>query len=233
MRGSSNVALRIPSLHDEGIYSTGRPRASKSFHSTSLTGGSLRHTAHPDGSPYSLEQAERECFLLTVASQDTTAALISPLISYIAQNAAVKSQLYDEVCKFEKEGKLSSPVAKYEETASMPYFMACVKETLRIRPPTPIDLPRYVTKGGMFINGLWVPETVEIGANPYLIHRNKDVFGEDVDMFRPERWLEDPERKHLMEKYDFAWGYGSRKCVGKNIALMNAQKSVLQVCYSC
>lgn len=28
-----------------------------------------------------------------------------------------------------------------------------------------------------------------IGTNPWVIHRDKEIFGEDVDAFRPERWL--------------------------------------------
>ena len=94
---------------------------------------------------------------------------------------AITLKLLDEICTFEKQCKLSSPVAKY----GMPYFMACVRETLRIRPPTPINLTRYVAKGGIVIDGVWVPETVEVGANPNLIHCNKDVFGEDANSFRP------------------------------------------------
>ena len=229
MRGSFNVAFENLTLHDQATYSIGRLEALTAFHSTLLTSSSFLHTRHPDGSPFSLEEAERECFLLTVASQDTTAALITPLISYIAQDIAIASKLSEEICLFEKQGKLSSPVAKYEETASMPYFNACVRETLRIRPPTPVNLPRYVAEGGMVIGGVWVPETVEVAANPHLIHRNRDIFGQDVDSFRPERWLENTEQRRLMEKYDFAWGYGSRRCAGKSIALMDSHKFVLQV----
>jgi cytochrome P450 len=189
----------------------------------------FRQTRHTDGSTFSPAEAEHECFLLTVASQDTTAAFISPLIGHIAQDKQVSTKLMAEICEFEKQGLLSLPVVQYRETTIMPYFMACVRETLRLCPPTPIILPRYSPKGGMAIDGMWVPETAEIGANPYLIHRNKDMFGEDVGVYRPERWLENPERTHLMDRYDFVWGYGSRKCVGKNIALMDGQKFVLQV----
>ena len=28
-----------------------------------------------------------------------------------------------------------------------------------------------------------------VGANPWVIHRNTDVYGDDVEEFRPERWL--------------------------------------------
>lgn len=177
----------------------------------------------------SLADAERECFLLTVAAQDTTAGFISPLISLIATNARVLKALRDEILAFENAGRLSNPVARYDEIAEMPYFEACVREALRLQPPTPLILPRYVGKGGMVIDGKEIPEGTEIGANPWVIHRDRGIFGDDVDDFRPERWLEDEERVKQMNKYDFTWGYGSRKCVGKYIAMMDGKKFVLQL----
>jgi hypothetical protein len=33
-----------------------------------------------------------------------------------------------------------------------------------------------------------------ISANAWVIHQNKDIFGEDADKFRPERWMEESDR---------------------------------------
>lgn len=30
-----------------------------------------------------------------------------------------------------------------------------------------------------------------VGVNPWVVHRNKEVYGEDVEAFRPDRWLEE------------------------------------------
>jgi cytochrome P450 len=30
-----------------------------------------------------------------------------------------------------------------------------------------------------------------IGANPWVVHRNTEVFGADAAMFRPDRWLKE------------------------------------------
>lgn len=35
--------------------------------------------------------------------------------------------------------------------------------------------------------------------NPYVVHRNKEIFGEDADIFRPERWFEREEK--TMNRY--------------------------------
>ena len=30
-----------------------------------------------------------------------------------------------------------------------------------------------------------------IGVNPWVVHRNSEIFGDDVESFNPERWLGD------------------------------------------
>lgn len=30
--------------------------------------------------------------------------------------------------------------------------------------------------------------------NPYVVYRNKNIFGEDAHLFRPERWIERNEK---------------------------------------
>ena len=164
-----------------------------------------------------------------IASQDSTAAFVAAFINNLIQHPHIYKKLNDEISAFEREAKLSSPVVKFTETNTMPFFLACAKETLRLNPSTPIILPRRVSKGGMVLNGIRVPEDSEIGANPYIIHRDKEIFGEDADTFRPERWFEDPERSRLMDKYILAWGYGSRMCLGKNIAQVETHKLLVQV----
>lgn len=37
--------------------------------------------------------------------------------------------------------------------------------------------------------------------NAYLVHRTKEIFGDDVESFRPERWLEGDSK--LMDHYMF------------------------------
>ena len=164
-----------------------------------------------------------------VAASDTTSAFICPFVNNICQNCSVYSKLMEEIEDFEKTGRLSSPVAKFDETNQMPYFMACVKETLRFSPSTPMIMPRYISEGGLMVNGHWIPEMTEMGANPYVIHRDTIIFGEDADVFRPERWLGNDQHAKEMDKYMMAFGYGTRTCLGKNIAQLETQKLCLQV----
>jgi cytochrome P450 len=42
---------------------------------------------------------------------------------------------------------------------------------------------------------------VTIGINPWVAHRNRPVFGNDADLFVPERWIEGKESSSGREAY--------------------------------
>lgn len=46
---------------------------------------------------------------------------------------------------------------------------------------------------GAIIDGFKIPGGTIVGINPWVIHRNTEIYGEDADVFRPERWLDAPE----------------------------------------
>ncbi|KAL8800722.1 MAG: hypothetical protein Q9182_004965 [Xanthomendoza sp. 2 TL-2023] len=189
-------------------------------------------TKDPNGDRLGLQAAEYECFVFTVGAQDTTAAFMSAFVDHILRNPDVKSRLLEEVDHFNRVGKISFPVPSYEETMKMPYFMACCQETLRLSPSVSMVLPRYVSQGGMYMGTIWVPNHTEISANPFVLHRDKHIFGQDADIFNPDRWLGDANQVRTMEKYFFAFGYGSRKCIGRHLAVFEAQKFFVQASQS-
>ena len=202
----------------------------KAFHS--LNANSLLKTKPLDGGgPVMIQDIQAECLSFMIAASDTTAGLVSPMMSSVIERPSVYAKLMLEVSNFEIAGKLSRPVALFDETEKMPYFKACISETLRLFPPTPIILPRVVCKGGLTLGDIYLPEGTEIGANPWLTNRNQEIFGEDANTFRPERWFESDEKSREMERYNFTFGHGGRACIGKNLAQFEAQKLCLQVSY--
>jgi cytochrome P450 len=56
------------------------------------------------------------------------------------------------------------------------------------------------------------------------------VFGEDVEVYRPERWEVkgegDEQRVKVMNGTMLQFGMGSRTCIGKNISLLEIYKLV-------
>ncbi len=174
-------------------------------------------------------EIEAEVITFTSAALDGLAAFISPFVDHISQNLSIYSTLMAEIISAEQRGTLSIPIVQYDQTTDLPYFMACVNETLRLESPAQTILPRYISPGGLDLGSSIVPAGAEMAASPFIIHRNQTIFGEDAHVFRPERWLESKERSQKMEKYGMWWGYGDRKCAGKNFAQLQMQKLCLQL----
>ena len=131
-------------------------------------------------------------------------------------------------------GHLSSTtVPQYDKVIQhCPFYIACVKESLRLYPPALGLTPRIVSKGGMDLYGKWAPEGIEVTCTPWIINRDMGVYGSDVGVFRPERWLEDGEEKiKTYHKAFFAFTCGPRVCLGKELALLELYKAGLMVNY--
>lgn len=78
-----------------------------------------------------------------------------------------------------------------------------------------------------------MPAGTSVGCNSWVLHHDQDIFGQDADDYLPERWLGDPERVNRTSKYDFSFGMGARECAGKQVALVEVQKTVVQVRLFC
>jgi cytochrome P450 len=78
--------------------------------------------------------------------------------------------------------------------------------------------------------GRFVPAGVEVACSPYVLSRSRDMFGDDANDFRPERYLDSsPEWVAKAARYDFTFGYGPRQCIGQTLSHFITCKAVVQV----
>lgn len=102
---------------------------------------------------------------------------------------AVSSKLIAEIDEAQKSGNLSEMVS-YAEAQNLPYFQACLKEAMRVRPAVGLGIYRYLPPEGAEIDGTFYPGGTAAAVNGWVLHRDQGVFGKDADEYRPERWLE-------------------------------------------
>jgi hypothetical protein len=108
---------------------------------------------------------------------------------YLCKNKRCYERLREEIDNMDKEGRLSSPIA-FGEASRMPYLQACMKEAMRLHPAVGQMLERVVPEGGAQFGQHWLPPGTIVGINPWVVSRERTVYGDDVDDFRPERWLD-------------------------------------------
>ncbi|KAL8727916.1 MAG: hypothetical protein Q9181_005529 [Wetmoreana brouardii] len=162
------------------------------------------------------------------AGSDTTGLTLSAVIYYLMRNPRCVDKLREEIDTRSLEGKISDPVT-FAEAQQMPYLQAIIKEVLRVHPAVGVPLPRVVPPEGAELAGYFFPGGTVVGMNAWVLHRDKDIFGADAHIFRPERWLGSKEDVGSLERNLFTFGAGSRTCIGKNISLLEMTKVIPQL----
>jgi len=189
----------------------------------------LLKTHKDDPAAMSMEEIIAITTTNVIAGSDTTAISLSSVLYYLSKYPEARRKLEKEIETAISEGKASNPIT-YAESVKLPYLSAVINEAMRIHPATGFILERRVPKNGTTLNGIYLPENTVVGVNAWALHYNKDVFGPDVQAFRPERWIDgDEERIKDMKRNMIAFGYGPRSCIGKNISILEMWKVVFEL----
>ncbi|KAJ5692713.1 hypothetical protein N7462_002136 [Penicillium macrosclerotiorum] len=144
------------------------------------------------------------------AGIDTTGDALCFLMHELSlpRSSHIQKRLYEEITL--------NPNARLDE---LPYLDAVIKEGLRLFPPIPMSLPRYVPRGGRTISGYTLPERSIVSCQAWSVHLMDQTVFPNASSFLPERWLEkegEADRNRLF----FAFAAGGRGCIGKNLALV-------------
>jgi cytochrome P450 len=163
------------------------------------------------------------------AGSDTTAISLTATIAHLSTHPKVLAKLREEVDDAISKGTVSDPIT-FRESQKLPYLHAVIQETLRMHSAVGAPLTRIIGMGGANLAGQYFPPGTEVGVNPWVIHCNKDVFGQDASEFELDRRLvNDTEKRATLDRNLFAFGAGPRTCIGKNISLLEMYKVIPQV----
>ena len=99
----------------------------------------------------------------------------------------------------------------FEDRPKLPYIDAIIEELLRWRPAGAAGVP-YFSKVESVYNGCRIPANSVVIPNHWAMTRDQDVYGPDVESFRPERFLGNEKLPTV------GFGFGRRICPGRHIA---------------
>lgn len=164
----------------------------------------------------------------------TTATALSFTLLSLLTNPTAYTRLQRELDTAYQSNHLSTPIATLAEAHALPYLQAVIREGLRMYPPTTGLGSKTVPPAGDVVSGFALPAGTQVGANYFGVMRDRGVWGDDADVFRPERWIEaGDERGRVMNAVvDLEFGVGKYACLGKPVAVMELNKAVVEVSFA-
>lgn len=174
---------------------------------------------------------------MAFAGSETTAITLAAVFYYLLKTPSAMQRLREELDQSGRDGDFNDSengTVTWAEAQKLKYLDACIKEAFRMHPAPGLPMERIVPPAGAEIAGRHIPGGTIVGCSAWVIHRLPQIFGDDVDDFRPERWLPeegkdaDAEKERIkeMNAHMLQFGMGSRTCIGKNISLLEVYKLV-------
>jgi len=166
------------------------------------------------------EDISEEVDTFMFAGHDTTATSISWAVYCIGSHPEVQRKVLEEMQSIFGDSN-RDPTA--DDLKEMRYLDCAIKESMRLFTPVPW-IGRQVSEE--FVIGKYtMPKGSNVNVLPYYIHRDKSVYGEDAEEFRPERF----QTEEIAGRNPYAYvpfSAGPRNCIGQKFAMME-EKVVL------
>ncbi|KAJ4468353.1 cytochrome P450 [Lentinula aciculospora] len=179
---------------------------------------------------------------LLLAGHETSSTSLVWCILELSRHPEVQRQLREEIRATER--KLNGREFTATDFDNMPYLSAVLKESMRFHPAVyqnyrmaahdtvlPLSKPVTTTKGKM-ISELPIRKGTKLVLSIAAYNRNKEVFGEDADIFNPDRWFRSSERKGpTLGVYGnlLTFSGGVRACIGWRFALYEMQSLLVEI----
>lgn len=160
---------------------------------------------------------------ILLAGRDTTAGLLGWTFYTLARNPASYTKLRNVI--LEKFGTYDDPRdITFANLKGCTHLQHVLSEILRLWATVPINSRQAVRdttlpRGGG-VDGLspvYIKKGQEVNYFVHVMHRRKDIWGEDAAEFRPERW----EGKRVGWEF-LPFNGGPRICLGQQFALTEA-----------
>ncbi|KAI9441397.1 cytochrome P450 [Lactarius indigo] len=175
------------------------------------------------------------------AGYETTVTSLGWILLELATHPDEQHQLRGEVYTARRAAYPSEDI----NLDALPLLNAVIKESLRFDTVVPhlfreavcdevvpLSVPIYC-KSGDVINELHIPKGTHVIISDIAYHRNKEIWGEDADVWRPSRWLDGTVKTTGTNVGVWAnlisFGAGHRACLGWRFAVTELQAFLFEL----
>jgi cytochrome P450 len=160
------------------------------------------------------EQLRDEIMTMLLAGHDTTALTLTYTWFLLSEHPEIEERVQTEVDEVVGDDRPGM-----EHVREFEYLEWVINEAMRLYPPvfTIFRTPKEAVE----LAGYPVPEGATIMLPQWGVHRS-ERFWDDPEQFDPERFS--PERRADRPRFAyFPFGGGPRHCIGKHLAMLEAQ----------
>ncbi|MCG8311703.1 MAG: cytochrome P450 [Pseudomonadales bacterium] len=165
---------------------------------------------YEDGQQLEEERIISEAMGILVGGHETSAATSAWHMLWMVKRSDVYAKCREEVLQSIKDNGRFDPL----KICELPYCNATLNESMRLT-PSAVGMLRCLKQDVQF-GDYNIPAGTNVLAGAYIIHRRKDIWGDDALEFRPERWIEGSFKPTPFQYFPF--GGGRRACIGANQA---------------
>ena len=177
----------------------------------------------------SRSQVESEALVTMFGGTDTTATGLRNTVFYLSTNPNVYRLLQAEIDAAAKSA--TRPIIADNHAKSLPYLQACIKEGLRLWPPS-MGLMGKISDQDDVVCGIKVPAKTQVAWAALAVMKDRAVFGENAGVFEPRRWIdaEPAQLKEMEATYGLVFAGGTRwECLGRRLAYVELGKALFEV----
>ncbi|KAL6198998.1 hypothetical protein ACLB2K_028786 [Fragaria x ananassa] len=167
----------------------------------------------------SIEDVIGECKLFYYAGQESTSVLLVWTMVLLGQNQIWQDRARQEVLQV-----FGSNKPDFDGLTHLKVVTMIQLEVLRLYPAL-VVLSRTTNKT-IQLKKFSLPAGVEVGLSTLLIHRDKELWGDDANEFKPERFSEGVSKATKSAFSYIPFGGGPRICIGQNFALTEAKLAI-------
>ncbi|KAI5995261.1 cytochrome P450 [Pisolithus orientalis] len=193
------------------------------------------------------EELYSQMRIILIAGQESTSHTINWTLLELARKPEIQSRLRSEITQHESAIHARGDTQfTASDLDNMLYLNAIIKEALRYHCAAaqvfrvasqdcilPLSRP-ITTESGELMYEVLVPKGTRIIASVAAYNRNKDMWGEDADVFNPGRWLDGiakDKKEAATGVYSslLTFGGGHRACLGWRFAVIEIQAFLVEI----
>ncbi|KAG5670306.1 hypothetical protein PVAND_000582 [Polypedilum vanderplanki] len=146
------------------------------------------------------------------AGFETTGTASAHCILFLAMHPEIQEKAYQEILSIYPS---NDDEITLESLTKLEYIERVMKESLRLG-PTVHSIAREAMRDFELIPNKIAKKGSIFCINIYGLHRRKDLWGDDAELFNPDRFL--PENFEDKQKYFLPFSVGRRNCIGYRYA---------------